>query len=133
MTLLHINTQIISILCQDNYFSEDNFSSIDIKPELEENRKDLIETAIQELISANFIRQVGKNKLWIMILPPGSQGQPLTLNLHTCTAIADTINTFSKVNNLEIDTVNPLEINESHIINILEIIQDLISDEDKDE
>ena len=132
MPLLHINNQIISILFQDNYFSEENYSSIDIKTELEENRTDLIETALQELVAANMIRQVGKQKLWIMILPPGSQGQQLSLNFHTCLAIADTINSFAKANNLEIEAVNPLDIGESHIINILEIIQDLISDAKED-
>lgn len=129
MTLLNVTTQIIGFLCQENIFTEDNFISIKVEPKYEDIKDDLIKTALEDLISNGVVKKIGDKNQWIMIYPPGAQGQEVSLSLPTCNWIAETINTFSKANNLEIEHVNPLNINEIHINTILEIIQDLISDE----
>lgn len=129
MTLLNVTTQIIGFLCQENIFTEDNFISIKVEPKYQDIKEDLIKTALEDLVSNGVVKKIGEKNQWIMIYPPGTQGQEVSLSLPTCNWIAETINTFSKANNLEIEHVNPLNINEIHINTILEIIQDLISDE----
>jgi len=132
MTLLHITTQIIGVLCQDHFFSRDGFNGIKIDAKFEDSRDELIKAALEELVSTGMVRQLVGKEIWMMIMPPGSQGQELKLSLTTATWLAETINDFASANKLEIDVVSPLGIHEGHIQLILEIVHDLIS-EDKDE
>ena len=129
MTLLNLTVQIVGVLCQDHSFSKDNFNSIKIDPIMEDNRQELIIAAMQELVENGLVRKLGEKDIWVLSMPPGSQGQEIQLSLSTCVQLAETINDFAKANKLEMDPVSPLAIHEDHISTLLQIIHDILSEE----
>lgn len=128
MTLLHITNQLISFFCKEHVFSKSDFSVINVD-NMEEFRESIILTSLQELVEVGIIKKVVDQEMWIMNMPPGSGGQEITFSLPVSNAVAETINSFYKANNIDADMVDPLNLNENHIMTLIEILHDILNDE----
>jgi hypothetical protein len=132
MTLLNITTQLVGIFCQEHLLSSEGFNAVKVEPQHEDIRKELIMASLDELCTTGIIKRLGEKEVWILTMPPGSQGQEVQMSLPTANWIAETINDFATANKLDMDPVSPLGIHEGHIQTILEILHDLLSEDSEE-
>lgn len=143
MTLLNIRAQLINHFCHCDTFKVSDFTAIGVGKGLESHKDGLIRAALDELAFAGLIRPIpasGKkgasstphpeaalHDLWILSSPLNSAGQDIHLSMGVANGIAETINTWLNANDLPGDRVDPMSLNEGHIIAILEILDDVLS------
>ncbi len=126
MTLLDIRNQIVSHLCQNDTFSSENFKDIKVDDKFDGEKESLIIAALDNLESINLIRGVSEN-LWILINPLNSAGQDIHLSMNVCNAIAETVNAFMDANEIKDVKVDPLDIQERDIVELLKIIGEILN------
>lgn len=129
MTLLHVTNQLVAFFSKEHVLSKEDFSMISVDAKLEDVRDSVILTALEHLIEMGIVKKIVNQDAWIMSVPPGLNGQEISISLPVATAIADTINTFYKANNIDANPVDALDLGEGHIIALIEILHDLINEQ----
>jgi predicted naringenin-chalcone synthase len=130
MTLLEIRNQLFTHFCEKDTFSTEEFAKIKIAKELEGNRDAIIRTALAEMVEMGVSKPV-VNDLWILSSPVSGAGQSVQLSMRISDAIAGTIETFLKANEVEFEEIDKFNLHEGHIWQLLGIINDL-TESDKD-
>ena len=142
MNLSTIKLQIIKHFFNKQYFNiEEHIDKIEIPSSLKDSSKDIVLLALKSLEDDGFIKGVKENdtnlvKVWIMINDISTHGQNVYITLPLCNLIADTINAFIQVNELNEEPINPLAISERAVAILVSIINDLLetdNDEKEDE
>lgn len=131
MTLLHVTNQLISFFTKEHILSKEDFSMISVDSKLEDVRDSIILTSLEHLIELGIVKKIVDQDAWIMSVPAGLNGQEISISLPVASAIADTINTFYKANNIDANPVDPLDVGESNIVTLIEILHDLINEQDQ--
>lgn len=131
MTLLHVTNQLISFFTKEHILSKEDFSMISVDSKLEDVRDSIILTSLEHLIELGIVKKIIDQDAWIMSVPAGLNGQEISISLPVASAIADTINTFYKANNIDANPVDPLDVGESNIVTLIEILHDLINEQDQ--
>jgi hypothetical protein len=128
ITLLDVRNQLMGIFCQKSVFSENEIDSIKLTEDFNDRKHSIVVAALQQLEEMGLIKQVSE-KDWMLTHPIGSSGQEVKMSMQTCNEIANTINTFLKAQNDE-DTprADALNINEGHIITLLQIMDVILMD-----
>lgn len=130
MTLLDIRNQLFSHFCEEDTFSIQQFSSIEIDKSLESSRDDIIRAALDEMVAMGVSKKVG-NSLWMLSAPVNSHGQTIQITMPTSEVVAETIETFLKANEIDHDPVDKFNLHEGHIWQLIGIINDLVEGPEK--
>lgn len=130
MTLVTLKNQLLGFLCQKDIFSVNDFDSVKLPKELEDQREPLIKAALDDLSSMGMIKPVGAT-MWILTMPLNAAGQEVHLSMPVCNEIADVINTDLEAKGVE-DRVDALNLHEGHIIALLAIIDEILGGEPND-
>lgn len=125
MTLLEIRNQLVGHFCQKDTFIADDFDKIKVSKDLGSNREMLVTAALGDLIEIGMIKHVDSG-LWILCGPINAAGSDVHLSMHTCNEIADAINTNLASKGID-NKVDVLNIQEIHVVALIEIINELIS------
>lgn len=154
MTLLNLRAQLINHFCHADAFKTSDFASISVDKGLDSHKDGLIRAALDELVFSGLIRPVAANvkkhapgtslpapppdwtsataDLWILSSPLNAAGQDVHISMGVANGIAETINTWLSANDLPGERVDPMAINEGHIIGLLEILDDVLSTDPDD-
>lgn len=127
MSLLDVQNQIIGSLLENDIFGKDEMAKVKIDDRLSDNRDDVMRAVMQMLVDANVVRKVGDD-LWVLIAPLNSSGQEIHLSMPVCNEIAEVLNMDLESKGIN-ERVSSLGIDESHIIGLLSIINELLSRE----
>lgn len=126
MTLLHVKNQIVSRLCNRDTFGSNDFSGINVTKDLVDQKDGLIRAALEELEDSGLIKAAGQD-FWILSMPLQAAGADVRISMPVCNEIAKTINTFFQAKKIEADAVDAMNIQEGHIVALLDILNDVIS------
>lgn len=126
MTLQDIRFQLIRHFCDKDSFGRNDFEAIKVDGQFEEAKDSLIIAALGELEKMGLIREVSINSFWMLSNPIESMVQQLTLSMPVCLLIADTIENFFKANGIDHDKVNPFDINQTHVLTVVQILDDML-------
>lgn len=127
MSLLDVQNQIIGSLLENDIFGKDEMAKVKIDDRLSDNRDDVMRAVMQMLVDANVVRKVGDD-IWVLIAPLNSSGQEIHLSMPVCSEIAEVLNMDLESKGIN-ERVSSLGIDESHIIGLLSIINELLSRE----
>jgi hypothetical protein len=131
MTLLDIRNQIISKLCTKNVLSTADFDDIQVVKELEDAKEELVRAALAEIEATTLIKRIGGSMgdMWILTHPLNSSGHQVGISMNVADAIAEVINSFLKAHELDEDRCDSLNITERDIVQLLNIVSFLLSDD----
>lgn len=134
MTLLHIRSQLVSILCQQDTITAADFGQIKVTKDVADHKDALIRAALAELVSMGMLRDAGtpESGLWILSSPLNAGGQDLHLSMQVANGVAECINTFLDAREMDGDRVDPLNIHEGHVVMLLEILGDVLTTDPDD-
>lgn len=127
MTILDIRNQLVGHFCKEDTFCANDFLSIKMDASLEEQRGELVQKALAQLVEAGMVAQIG-SELWMLCEPLGSSGQQIDVPIEIAEAIANAINTYIKANDLPLDTVDALNLHAGHLATMVGIISDLVTE-----
>lgn len=127
MTLLEVRNQCIGILCQKELFITDDFGSIKVHADFAGQRDDLVRAALDQLCTIGMIVKIGDH-MWVLSDPLNGAGQEIHLSMGLCNEIANVINTNLAAKNVE-QQVDALNLNEGHIVALLQIIDEILSND----
>lgn len=128
ITLLDITNQIYEYFVDNTLFTQSEFEGINIPDGYESLKEGMIIGALDELERTGLIRQIAEYT-WIRSVPFGVEGQDVHLSPQICSGIAGVINTYLKANNLGADKCNAMNIDETDIASLLQIIAQIISND----
>lgn len=127
MTLLQSTNQVIGALLEKDIFTQADFASIKVDDAMLDRRDDLVRASLATLVEAGMIRPIGTDA-WILVAPLNSNGQEVHISMGTCLNIAETLNLYLEAEGIE-ERVNAMEIHEGHIMHLIEIVAEYLSEE----
>lgn len=127
MTLTSILNQLIALFLEKDYISVADFAAVKVDDKLADKREELVRAALKTLEEGGMIRPIG-NDSWILVAPLNSAGQDVHLSMPVCNEIAEIINMDLESKGVD-ERVSSLEIHEGHILGLIGIIGELLSNE----
>ena len=129
MTVQDISNQLITLFCEKDTFDVVNdLNKVNVDVGLNDKKTQITIAALKEMEKSGIVLQIGEG-VWILKKPMGNYGQQIGLSFKTSMWIADTLNNFFKANDMEYELVDIFNINEGHLITLLEIIEDTLDDQ----
>jgi hypothetical protein len=130
MTLIDIKNQIVShFTSNDTFLLERDGVKIKIPKDLEPAKDALIKTSMKDFEDSKVVKYI-EGVGWILDAPIGANGQQVEISLPCAHVISQTIGAYAKANKeLEIESIDTLNITEKDIWIMLRIIHELLQDE----
>jgi len=101
--------------------------SIWIEKDLEDKRPEMIKVALAELIEMGIVKAAGEN-FWVLTRPPHEIAVPVNLSLTVRVMVASVLETYYDGMGMDHPPINPLEIGEGHVVEIIHVLDEMLSD-----
>lgn len=126
-SLLDIQNQLIGFFLQKSIFTLSDLQSIKVDADLSDKKEPAVRACLATLDEMKMVKKID-DETWVLTAPLNSSGQEVHLSMAVCNEIADVINMDLESKDID-DRVSSLEIHEGHIIALLSIINELLSDD----
>lgn len=120
MTILEASNKLIEYFAQNTHFEiGSDFKKVCLISDTDADEAAIL-IALEEMSKNNFVsrKEVGGKTFWILFKPLALQTQEVTISLVTALGMAETINKFINNDN---EKVNPLNISEQDIVNLITV------------
>lgn len=141
MTLTDCRNGILELLAHQDVITPSDFATIEIDPEVEDQREALIRSVLGDLVEAGMLRVLPAdpalpldNSLWILTAPLGVSGQEVSISLPTAIHVTSEINAFIDAFEKEWPRPDALAIGEHNVLMLLAMLNELrdMGDDDGD-
>lgn len=126
-SLLDIQNQLIGFFLQKSVFSNADIQGIKVDADLVDKKEQAIRACLDTLQEMKIVKKID-DETWVLTAPLNSGGQEVHLSMAVCNEIAEVINMDLEAKDID-DRVSSLEIHEGHIVALLSIINELLSDD----
>lgn len=132
MTLLPVRNQLLAHFSRKDTLSIEEFKDIAVSEECGQIKESVIRAVLEEMAENGFISPIDTTPedepyiLWMLAAPMGSHGQTVDISLPVAAGIATILNGYAEANSLPIEPADALEIDESHIVGLMDVISELL-------
>ena len=137
MTLSDLRAQILTHFLNNTTLFLSDITRFKVDVSLDKLKKEIIIEAMKAFEKEHLVSQIHSQEGiligWILENKIGNSGQTVHLSYYLSHAIADTINSFMKANNIKNEDCDPLNLSEKDIGALIGIINEVLNEKEEDD